>query len=725
MKSGYWQIQIKESDKYKTAFTVPFGQYEWNVLPFGLKNAPSDFQNIMNEIFNPYTEFIIVYIDDVLVFSKTLDQHIKHLKIFKDLIRKNGLVISAPKMKLFQVQVRFLGHMISQGKIIPIERSIEFASKFPDNILDTKQLQRFLGSLNYVSDYYKDLAKDTAILYSRLKKNPQPWTEEHSLAVRRIKAKVKCLPCLSLANPKYFKIVETDASNIGYGGILKQINPNTSKEELVRFTSGKWNFTQSKYSTIKKEMLSIIKCISKFQDDLLNQKFLLRIDSQLSVFEFDIRYIKGENNSLADYLTREFLQEHENCSLLDKEIIKKYRKKGYNYIHIGLIQVAVKPLTIKDKTVLIQGSTSEANIQVPKTILWKDINLPSQWILENETPQRPINNNIMNLENVRQYLDGTVRISFDNPNRPLILEELVDPSTASRKDSELLSKHKLKEIRTKGIINEGQTSCPFYSTNSQIIEEDEQNLSPTHSDFEPKPTNHQLLVINKEFTVNWKILNEDFNSKNNKEKRRQFRNNHNHKDREKIVNKWKKFMVKEKINITFYIWYEIYYEDRSKVTSSHPPVENIIIPVKNDFVTASPFKISNGNNSEEKKIIEQNNYTNQCLVTIGKQLDKIEEKFEDKTLIQKQEIKLEKPLLNLTNNRYGKGLPNKDQELVKSIKWLIKKLDKPETKTVAVLGRKEDTSDSDESIISNIRNQFKKLSFKNPNPTSLKKKLVL
>ena len=267
-----------------------------------------------------------------------------------------------------------------------------------------------------------------------------------------------------------------------------------------------------------------------------------------------------------------------------------------------------------------------------------------------------------------------------------------------------------------------------------MIEEDEQNLSPTHSDFEPKPTNHQLLVINKEFTVNWENLNEDFNSKNNKEKRHQFRNNHNHNDREKIVNKWKKFIIKEKINITFYIWYEKYYgkcnvitktqwnkEDRSKVTSSHPPVENIIIPVKNDFVTVSLFKISNGNNSEEKKIIEQNNYTNQCLITIGKQLDKIEEKFEDKTLIQNQEIKLEKPLLNLTNNRYGKGLPNKDQELVKSIDRLIKKLDKPETKTVAVLGRKEDSSDSDESIISNIENQFKKLSFKNPNPTSLTK----
>jgi hypothetical protein len=190
-----------------------------------------------------------------------------------------------------------------------------------------------LGSLNYISDYYKYLSKDTSILYNRLKTNPKPWTDEHTHAVQRIKNKVKFLPCLSLANPKYFKIVETDASNLGYGGILKQVIPDNNKEVLVRFTSGKWNSTQSKYSTIRKEMHSIRKCISKFQSDLLNQKFLLRIDcssaksiiekdvknlvskqifagwqAQLSAFEFDIQYIKGENNSLADYLTREFLQ---------------------------------------------------------------------------------------------------------------------------------------------------------------------------------------------------------------------------------------------------------------------------------------------------------------------------------------------------------------------------------------------------------------------------------
>ena len=78
MKSGFWQIQISEKHRYKTAFTTPFGHYEWNVMPFGLKNAPSEFQNIMNDIFNSFSHFTIVYIDDVLVYSSSIDEHWKH-----------------------------------------------------------------------------------------------------------------------------------------------------------------------------------------------------------------------------------------------------------------------------------------------------------------------------------------------------------------------------------------------------------------------------------------------------------------------------------------------------------------------------------------------------------------------------------------------------------------------------------------------------------------------
>ena len=122
-------------------------------MPFGLKNAPSEFQRIMNDIFNLISKFCVVYIDDVLIFSETIEQHFKHLKTFFYLAKKNGLVISKTKISLFQTKIRFLGHYISQGTIIQIERSLEFGNKFPNKILDKTQLQRFLGSLNYILDF--------------------------------------------------------------------------------------------------------------------------------------------------------------------------------------------------------------------------------------------------------------------------------------------------------------------------------------------------------------------------------------------------------------------------------------------------------------------------------------------------------------------------------------------------------------------------------------------
>ncbi|MFS7982223.1 putative nucleotidyltransferase, Ribonuclease H [Helianthus anomalus] len=236
---------------------------------------------------------------------------------------------------LFQTNVRFLGHIIEKGKIIPINRSIEFANRFPDKIIDKNQLQRFLGSLNYIAPYYENLARDSSILYDRLKKNPKPWNENHTKAVIKIKQKVSNLPCLSIANPNWEKIVETDASDIGYGGILKQISPHNKQEYLVRFHSGKWIESQKNYATIAKEILAILKCVLKFQDDLYNQKFLIKTDcqaakfmfnkdfkhdvskqmfarwqSQLAPFDFEISYKKGSDNSLPDFLSREYLDEN-------------------------------------------------------------------------------------------------------------------------------------------------------------------------------------------------------------------------------------------------------------------------------------------------------------------------------------------------------------------------------------------------------------------------------
>ena len=136
MKLGFWQIQIKEENRYKTTFTIPFGHYEWNMMPFRLKNTLSKFQNMMNYILNPYSYFLIVYIDDILVFSNSIEQHYKHLYTFFNVIKNNSFVVSQRKMKLFQTKVRFLGYDIYQVIITPISRSIEFVNKFPNKIKD-------------------------------------------------------------------------------------------------------------------------------------------------------------------------------------------------------------------------------------------------------------------------------------------------------------------------------------------------------------------------------------------------------------------------------------------------------------------------------------------------------------------------------------------------------------------------------------------------------------
>ncbi|KAL4183785.1 hypothetical protein AMTRI_Chr11g100010 [Amborella trichopoda] len=188
----------------------------------------------MNEIFNRYYKFIIIYIDDVLILSENIDQHFKHINVFINAIKYAGLVVSAKKINICQTKIRFLGHHIHHGTLIPIERSIQFADKFSDIILDKTELQRFLDCLNYIVDFYENLALDAKPLYDRLKKNPPKWTNEHTQAVQKIKLKAKELPCLTLAQPNTFKITECDASELGLEGILKQRINIT--EQLVRYT---------------------------------------------------------------------------------------------------------------------------------------------------------------------------------------------------------------------------------------------------------------------------------------------------------------------------------------------------------------------------------------------------------------------------------------------------------------------------------------------------------
>jgi hypothetical protein len=125
--------------------------------------------------------------------------------------KKNGLVVSKSKISLFQTRVFFLDHYICQGTITSIERSLTFANKFLDKILDKPHLQRFLRSLNYVLDFYPNISRLAKLLHDKLRKNPVSWPDAHTALVRQIKKQVQEIPCLHLANPLAPKIVETYA----------------------------------------------------------------------------------------------------------------------------------------------------------------------------------------------------------------------------------------------------------------------------------------------------------------------------------------------------------------------------------------------------------------------------------------------------------------------------------------------------------------------------------
>ncbi|KAG5585086.1 hypothetical protein H5410_045520 [Solanum commersonii] len=173
--------------------------------------------------------------DDIPIKSRTCQMNTKLVEFCKmeiDSLLQKGLIKPSKSLGFVLHFMSIMQLKRNEGKVTPIQRLIDFSSKFPNIITDKMQLQRFLGSLNYISSFYKNLSRDLALLYDRLKKDHKaPWTDSVTNLVKNIKLRVKSLPCLTLANkPAWQKSIETDASIIGYEGILKQMNTHDKTE---------------------------------------------------------------------------------------------------------------------------------------------------------------------------------------------------------------------------------------------------------------------------------------------------------------------------------------------------------------------------------------------------------------------------------------------------------------------------------------------------------------
>ena len=223
LASGYFQIPIREEDKAKTAFTTGRGLYEFNVLPQGLKNASAGFQRIMNTLLvNKRESFCIVYMDDILIFSKTFDDHLQHVNEILSVLNKHRFTVSPTKCSIAQSTINYLGHTISAEGVTPLDDNIAPILSMPEP-RTLKEANLFIGGLSFYRRFIKDFAKLAAPIYAVANKTKErrgefQWGEKQRSAFQALKGAITSKPLfLNLPHPNQPFILSTDASNNGPG----------------------------------------------------------------------------------------------------------------------------------------------------------------------------------------------------------------------------------------------------------------------------------------------------------------------------------------------------------------------------------------------------------------------------------------------------------------------------------------------------------------------------
>jgi hypothetical protein len=241
LRNGYWQVRIKESDIKKTAFRTRYGHFEFLVLPFGLSNAPTTFMRLMNDVLFPYLDkFVIVYLDDILIFSRTREEHLQHLRLVLEKLRQHQLYVKSSKCEFMKTKIDFLGHLVSSEGILPQEEKTRAISSWPTpkNLQD---IRTFLGLDNYYHKFVPRFAHIAAPL-TNLMRNEKgqtfAWGEKQQQAFDELKRRLTSVPVLTTYDPDGEIQVRTDASDLGVGTVLEQKQPSDKQWKPVAYPFG-------------------------------------------------------------------------------------------------------------------------------------------------------------------------------------------------------------------------------------------------------------------------------------------------------------------------------------------------------------------------------------------------------------------------------------------------------------------------------------------------------
>ena len=351
LKKGYFHIQLSPESRSLTATITPSGLFQYTKLPMGLKDSASVFQRMVSLTLSDCPG-CICYIDDILVYASTMEEHDKRLESVLKRLDEKDFRLNLDKCVFASSSIQFLGHEISAGEIHPHPGNIK-AIKDADAPKNAKDVKRFLGMLTYYQDFLPNLANHTEPLRRLLRKNARfHWKKEQEEAFKRLKEMAGSNLSIHIFDPNLTTIVTVDASDVGLGAVLSQVKGGS--EVPICFSSQTLTSAQRNYATNEKEALACLWACEKWEKFLLGRHFFLRTDhkpltfllskhwqgrqsakfgrwiARLDPFDFTLQYRAGVENEVADFLSRHPLRTSSDTLHDDEEnfVVRRIANDG-------------------------------------------------------------------------------------------------------------------------------------------------------------------------------------------------------------------------------------------------------------------------------------------------------------------------------------------------------------------------------------------------------------